>query len=441
MDTRTPPSRRAGREGQVLAGAVVVLLILSIMVPAMVYWVRQDGRASVKDRKSTASFNLAEAGLDRAYWKLKSSTSTWAAARAGAPIAGYAFDQTYSDVAGGSYRISITSGPSADQVTVIAEGRDAQSQQKRAVQAQYSNLAIPGAIISGAGIAMSGTSIAHWGPMLAMNGISLTGTAANRYFPRKLSKQVVTGTGGNPRDVNGLNPPNTDNLEWWSVYDVPELPVFDFATLRSSAAATNTLNCNGTAGGSPWAHTGSIPCGSTCVNCSVNNLYNDSRYLDNAVWYWDNNASWAGRNGIKGTVIVRGNLTVAGGDYYNPPDFNVPAGAWQEYQRFDASASNQYPGDTGLRSNAATYNLGSCGAACEGSASGSDLGVEGFMYVGGTINMVGDSDVHGAIWVQSGWSGGGNVMVFYDDTLLLPQLNVTLQRLSWQEVLPRAGTW
>lgn len=427
------------KKGQILAGVVMIAAVLLILVPAMVYWVQNDMRASVKDRKSTAAFNLAEAGIDRAYWKLKSSTSTWASARAGLPLAGYAFDTSYTDVPGGVYRVSITSGPLAEQVTVVSEGRDSLRQQTRALQVQYTNLAIPGAIISGAGIAEAGTSIAHWGPMMAMNNISLSGTAATRYFPRKLSKQVVTGTGGNPRDTNGLTPPNTDNLEWWSSYDVPELPVFDFAALRASAAATGTLNCNGSATGP--GHSSTITCGSSCVNCSVTNLYKDSRYLDNAVWYWDNNVSWAGSNGIKGTVIVRGNLSVAGGDSYNPPPMRVPANAWQEYRKFDTASSNQYPGDIGLKSNTNYYELGSCGTTCEGSASGSDLGLEGFMYVGGNINMTGDSDVHGAIWVQSGWSGGGNVMVFYDDSLVLPQLNVTLQRLSWREVAPRPGTW
>lgn len=426
--------------GQVLAGVVVLVMVLLVMVPAMVYWVQQESRASVKDRKSTSAFSLAEAGLDRAYWKLKSSTSTWMDARSGVPIAGYAFDQAYADVTGGVYRVSITSGPLADQVTVVAEGRDDLGKEKRAVEAVYSNLAVPGAIISGAGIANSGTSIAHWGPMLAMNNISLTGTAATRYFPRKLSKQVVVGTGGFLRDVNGLTPPNTDNLEWWSDYDVPELPIFDFAALRSSAAATGTLNCNGTVPAGA-IHTQQIPCGSACVNCSVTNLYRDARWTSGYVWYWDNNVSWNGQSGIKGTVIVRGNLSTAGTDALVPAPMNVPGAAWQEYQRFDTAASDQYPGDTGLRGVAATYALGSCGVGCEGSASGSDLGLEGFMYVGGTINMTGDSDVHGAIWVQSGWSGGGNVMVFYDDNLVLPQLNVTLQRQTWREASPRSGTW
>lgn len=414
------------------------MMVLLIIVPAMVSWVSQDNRASVKDRKTTTAFNIAEAGLDRAYWKLKSSTSTWSNARAGIPLAGYAFDQAYADVAGGVYRVSITSGPLADGVTVIAEGRDLQGKEKRAVQALYTNMTIPGAIISGAGIDSSGSSISHWGPVLAMNNITLSGTAALRYYPRKLSKQAVVGTGGNPRDTNGVTPPNTDNREWWSNYEVPELPVFDFAALRSSAAATGTLNCAGNVTGT---HVNQLVCGSACVNCTVQNLYKDSRYDKGYVWYWDNNVSISGVSGTVGTVIVRGNMSTSGTDSYNPPAVRVPAAAWQEYQKIDTGASNQYPGDTGLRSTAATYDIGSCGTTCEGSASGSDLGYRGFVYVGGTINMTGDSDIYGAIWVQSGWSGGGNAMVFYDDTLSLPQLNVTLSRQSWQEVAPRTGAW
>lgn len=426
------------RRGQILAGVVLVVMVLLIIVPAMVMWVREESRSSVKDRKSTVAFNLAEAGADRAYWKLKSSTTTWANARLGVPLAGYNFDQTYTDVPGGAYRISISSGPNPDQVTIIAEGRDSQSKEKRSIRVRYTNSAIPGGLISGAMIDMGGSNIVHWGPGLAMGNITLSGTSALRYFPRKLSKQVVTGTVGNPRDTNGLTPPNTDNLEWWSSYDVPELPIFDFAALRSSASATGTLNCDGSC---PASGSCTIPCGSACVNCSVGNIYNDTRKLSDYVWYWDNNLSATGKNGIKGTVIIRGNYSVSGTDQYNPAAVHVPAAAWKEYQQFDTASTNQYPGDTGYHTNAATYDIGSCGVTCEGSASGSDVGLYGFMYVGGTINMTGDSDVYGAVWVQSGWSGAGNVMIFYNDTLQLPQLNVTLSRDSWEEVPAQPATW
>ncbi|MBI3564467.1 MAG: hypothetical protein HY079_04645 [Elusimicrobia bacterium] len=434
MNRDRKPGRTAARDhGQILAGVVLVTMVLLIILPVIVRWVQQDMKMSVKDRKSTIAFNLAEAGVDRAYWKLKSSTSTWSSALNGVAPAGYDFSQVFTDVPGGAYRISITSGPASQQVTVVAEGRDNILREKRALTVVYTNQTIPGAIISGAGIGESGGSVVHWGPMLAMNNITLSGSAATNHFPRKLSKQVVL-----PFDTNGLTPPNTDNLEWWSGYDVPELPIFDFAALRSSAAATNTLNCNGTVTGT---HVNHVACGSSCVNCSTQNLYKDRDYNKGYVWYWDNNASWTGSNGIKGTVIVRGNLSIAGTDSYVPAAMKVPSSAWQEYQKIDTAASNQYPGDTGYRSTAATYVLGSCGMGCEGGASGSDLGIEGFAYVGGAINMTGDSDVHGALWVEQGWNGAGNVMIFYDDTLVLPQLNVTLYRSSWKESTPGSGSW
>ena len=54
------------------------------------------------------------------------------------------------------------------------------------------------------------------------------------YFPRKFAKGVVIGTVANPRDTNGLTPPNTDNVEWWSEYSgVPPVPVLDLASMRS----------------------------------------------------------------------------------------------------------------------------------------------------------------------------------------------------------------
>jgi hypothetical protein len=427
-EPRRRAARRTGERGQVLAGVILLVMVLLVIIPALVEWVQNDMKASVNDRKSTVAFNLASAGIDRAYWKLKGSTTTWANALDGVPLSGYDFDQIYKDVSGGEYRISISSGPLSQEVTVIAEGRDSNSLQYRAIEAVYANQTIPGAIISGAGIGETGGAVVHWGPMLAMNDITLSGSAKTNGFPRKMSKQVVL-----PFDTNGLNPPNTDNLEWWSDYDVPELPVFDFAALRSSAAATDTLNCDGNVTGT---HTNHVSCGSSCTNCSVQNMYKDKDYNKGYVWYWDNNVSWSGRNGVKGTVIVRGNLSVSGGDYYVPAAMNVPANAWQEYQKIDTSASNQYPGDTGLHSNAATYTLGSCGMTCEGGAGGGDLGVDGFLYVGGTLSMTGDSDIHGAAWVEQGWSGAGNVMIFYDDSLVLPQLNVTLYRKSWKEIPP-----
>ena len=71
------------RRGQVLAGVVLIVMVLLIIVPAMVMWVREESRSSVKDRKSTVAFNLAEAGTDRAIGVGREAVG--AGARAGGP--------------------------------------------------------------------------------------------------------------------------------------------------------------------------------------------------------------------------------------------------------------------------------------------------------------------------------------------------------------------
>ena len=572
------------KKGFILPLVVLILAFLIIVVPIMVKWVQDDTRISVKDQKSSVAFNLAETSVDRGYWKIKGSTSAFEQAATGVAIAGYRFDATYRDIPGGTYRIYLASGPLADQVTITGEGRDSDSRETRAIQAVYTNTSVPGAIIAGGLLSATGSSVVHWGPVMAMGNITVSGSAANNGFPRKLSRQTVL-----PFDPTGdTNPPNTDSLEWWSNYNVPELPIFDFTTLRASAAATGTLNCDdvtiasetyttvynpcigsgctdpggncscantcqGTAcGDSGWGcsctkgcygsgctdsgwncdctgsgaskvclgsgctdpgancscdsnysctgsgcddedgggancvcantctgsgcsdtgsncdciisvttHTVNISgmncCSSTvfggpvtcsyggigCTNCSVNNIndYTDMRDKD-YTWYWDNNIDWAGKNGLRGTIIVRGNLGITGGDYYcSGCTLKIPPAAWREYQKIDTSASNQYPGDTGFRSNAAAYTMGTCGTTCEGGPLGKDLGVYGFLYVGGDFKRAGDSDVYGAMWVVGDVSGAGNTMLFYDANLKVPTLNVVLTKESWREIKASAVTW
>ena len=432
--------RRSRSSGQVLVGVILLMMLLVIIVPAMVQWIQQDTRASVKEQKSATAFNLAEAAVDRGMWKLKSSTGTWDAAVSAVAIAGYRFDTTYADVPGGTYRISFTSTVvgSVAAVMIWGEGRDAMSKETRSVQVVYQNTSVPGAIIAGGTLSQTGSAIVQWGPVLAMNNITLSGSSLTRHYPRKLSKQVVL-----PYDTNGVTPPNTDNLEWWSDYDVPELPSFDFVALRSSAAATNTLNCDGNYD----AGTQQVPCGSACTDCNVTNIYQDNRYNSNYVWYWDNNVTMQS-TGIKGTVIVRGNLAAAGGDRYgpgSPTSFNVtmtvPSEAYLEYQYLDTTAVNQYPGDIGLGITNNTYTIGDCSTTCEGSPSGNDLGFYGFVYVGGDVNFSGDADIYGAVWVVGSWAAAGNNLLFYDANLAVPTLNVVLIRKSWKEVAPSTVAW
>ena len=518
------------RKGFILIGVLFVFLFLMIIVPVMVKWVENDTKISVKDQKSTLAFNLAEAAVDRGYWKVKSSTGTFATVSFGGTLSGYNFDATYTEISGGSYRVKIISGPGLDQITIFGEGRDSRNKETRAIKAVYTNTSVPGAILSAGNLTATSESTVHWGPIMAKGDISIStgtdryGNNLRTYYPRKLSMHTVK-----PLDPTGdTNPPNTDSLEWWSNYNVPDLPVFDFVTMKASAAATGTLDCqdvyttystyisttyapspasctyvkNGSnksctctcdTSGNPTSCSGKCTCGCAptyttmiathttttpimqccsstvyggpvtcayggsdgCVNCTVTDIFHQTTLRDkNYTWYWDHNVTWGGYIGIMGTVVVMGNMSLLGDkdDRYCRSDDTtnslpanpgctvaVPPNAWKEYQKFDTAATNEYPADTGFRSNALTYKIGT--SATESSGSGGDLGVYGFVYVDGNFARAGASDIYGSIWVRGNVSGTGNTMIFYNSKLNVPTLNVVLVNDSWQEQKPSSQAW
>jgi hypothetical protein len=455
--------------GQILMIVLAAMVFLMLIIPPLVQWIQNDTRWAVKEQKATTAFNIAEAGMDRAVWKLKSTTSTWTTALAGTPIAGYNFDTTYTDVEGGTYRVRFSPSGSGNQVTILAEGRDLATKEVRAIQAVYQNQALPGALLTGGLLTYQGAFEAHWGPVLAQNNIVISGNAATEYFPRKFSKQVVVGTTGRPRDTNGITPPNTDNVEWWSAYDVPDLPILDFTTLRASAAANGTLNyytTSGSAGtGKCMGWSGHNDCDThTGSNTWAGDHRNLPHFFDsnhhalskqNLIWYWDDDLILTGsmssgnhRNGLWGTLIVRGDLTIDTGDGYSFTGA-VPPTAWAEYKRigpssYDSSTTNEYPADNGFQSNRTTFNHGSESWTGGPPSANTDVGVRGFVYVGGNLTINSVSDIAGVLWVVGNVTNnttGERVLVFYDSTLQVPTLNVVLVRQSWREVAPSTTAW
>ncbi|MCX7957302.1 MAG: hypothetical protein N2643_05395, partial [Endomicrobia bacterium] len=224
-------------KGQILPVVIGIALFLIIMIPTIVDWVRHQTRMAKKMEGRSLATNLAEAGINRGMWKLKSSTATWNMAVAGIPMSGYNFDVLYDDISGGVYRIKFSSGPESRCVTIIAEGKDNITGEIRAIKAVFKNLTIPGSVISRGNIFLGNAFECHWGPVMAHGNIDITdANIAKKYYPRKFAKGIVSSVPSYPRDTNGLNPPNTDNVEWWSDYPVPDLPILDFAALSSSAA-------------------------------------------------------------------------------------------------------------------------------------------------------------------------------------------------------------
>ncbi|MFC1501569.1 hypothetical protein ACFL58_03885 [Elusimicrobiota bacterium] len=446
-------------KGQILPMVLIVLAVLTIMVPAMVLWVQSESRATVKSRKMTTAFNLAEAAVDRGLWELKKSTTTWNTVYSGTPITGYNFDVSYDDIAGGTYRIRY-GNLTGNQVEIIGEGRDSTTDEVRAIRAVYRNMSVPGVIISGGMVNIANAFEAHWGPIMAHDNINITdASAAQNYFPRKYSRQVVTcNSKGYQRDGNGLDPPNTDGIEWWSGYDVPDLPMLDFATLRSSAAATNTLNVYGcTNKASPWGCTWStIKCNSYGNNHAEHflNTWNHPSSQKNYVWYWDGDVELvgpggSGGSGIYGNVIVRGDLTLNSGDNLSVPNYPVPGSAWQEYAKItktvgDTATKNQYPADDGYQTIRPTFNLGSESWSTGPSNANTDVGIRGFIYVGGDLDINSMMDIAGAVWVVGNISknvGSDICYLFFDEGINLPTLNVVCVRQSWDEVTPSSTPW
>jgi hypothetical protein len=463
---------RNKENGFVLPMILAIMMVIGIFIPALVSWLQQDTKQSVKEAKATAAFNLAEAGIDRGLWKLKSSTATFGQAKIGTVIAGYNFDTTYSDIPGGFYRIHFSSGPSTRDVTITAEGKDMLSQETRAVRAVYRNQTFGGGMISGGVITWANAFSAHWGPIMAHGNINITdANAAQDYFPKKYSRQAVQCTiGSYNRDTNGLALPNTDSLEWWSDYAVPELPILDFAALRSSASTTGTLNVYGCSKMGTWPPTvgdwtGAKWWGKNACNLGSSN-HNGLRHFQNSwnnplarkqyVWYWDEDVIMTGDvgdegHGIWGNVIARKNVTNYAGDNYTYTG-NIPSNAWEQYTKIsksagDTSAKNEYPGDDGLRKNRSTFNFGSetwTGGKSPPPAGNTDVGFRGLIYIGGNFNIQGPVDVHGVVWVAGNVSkavGSERTVIFFDETLDIPTLNVVLVRQSWNEIMPSGTAW
>ncbi len=521
------------KKGNVLPIVIAIMLLLVIIVPTIIEWSQQQTKTSIKIQAKKIATNLAEAGIARAVWKINTSPSTWDEILKGNTIDGYNFDVIYDDIEGGFYRIKLSSGPEFRNLTVISEGKDKKTSEVIAIKAVFKNQTIPGSIISKGNIYLGNAFECHWGPIMAHGNINITDAViARKYYPRKFARGVVSSVPSYPRDINGLDPPNTDNLEWWSDYPVADLPILNFAELRSSAAVNvatylekvsedstynyfmwnkvyplyaqppntwikyvhptlnimssatiNTLNfyacssMNSYKGPKYWQRVRvrksnlsvSYENLSTCnLNPGQNHdgrphLQNPWRHpakLANRVWYYDGDLIMTGGTaengcGIKGQLIIRGNFTNYTGDNLSwtgnketgltDEECKVPSEAYLEYQKIDTQAVNQYPADYGYRRVRAIFRFGNESWTGGPTAANTDVGLAGFLYVGGNYNMEGPMDIYGAAWVVGNVSRGTGVseysILFFNDSLELPSLNVVLVRKSWEFVPASNSSW
>ncbi len=384
------------RDGQIIIGAIVLLVVLAILVPSIITYVQNEGRWTQKEERTTMAFQLAEAGVERGFQQVIQSTTVWASLQAGGTIANYNFDQKYSDLPGGTYEVRVLKGVGTQTVAITGVGRDNAQKELRAITAIYANSASNAAIYAEGGLTLTSNPSVEWGPVFSP--ASITSTQAH---PRFYSSGSIS------LDSNGATPPNTDNIQWWSYYpNLPPAPQIDLQSYLSSATAQG-------------------------------HYYNTSQTFSlgdiTGTYYIDGDLTMQPHNFLTGNLIVTGNFTLQGNAANGSYTATLPTNAWKEYgndwasyrSTYDGSAPATFPGVNG------TYSHGTLTCAID------KVVVHGFMYVGNSFSITGGGNccVHGSMYVGDSSSlDGSHVKIYYDDTLTILTKNVSLARSSWQEI-------
>jgi hypothetical protein len=411
---------RFGRRGQILPGAVAMLTILAIMVPAIILWVQRENVFASKQSRNTTAFHLAEAGAEKAYLFISMSTTTWTSIQAGNAQTDYKFDKRYTDIAGGDYTISITSGPGTQQVTIVTIGRDKYGKESRALRVIYSNSILGDtAIFAGQGVQIGGGVDVEWGAVMSPYTIDANSALSPQFWS---ASQITT------KDTSA-NPPNCDSpgcCQWHAFQtNLPTPPNIDFDFYRTSAAATAGCPAGGTPAGSCY-YAGS-------VNGWSNTTSGKTIFIEGNL---DVNSPGMFHTG---TMIVMGNVILPNGVWgKGNVTMSVPNQAWKQYcnnwayYKANFDTTSPYAAFPGLTTVYAPSGL---------TKASSKVAVNGFMYVGGNFNNGGggggNSDVYGVLYTvgTTTMTAASPVTFYYNGnaTSNLVTTNISLTRYSWQD--------
>jgi hypothetical protein len=427
------PSFRFSSRGQVLPLAIMLLVTLLIMVPLMVVFSQTEAKWSVKESQSTQAMHLAEAGIEKAYLKISVSTLTWVSLQAGgaaasAALTNYKFDKSFADLDGGTYSISITSGPGTQQATIISVGRSLLKNEARAIKSVYANSPLGGiSIFAGRGAQIGGGVNVEWGGVASPYSVDSGG----RNHPQFWSASSIVGKDTDP------NPPNCDSpncCQWHSYYSgLPPSPTLDLTYYASSAAASS---CAGLSL-SPGVAT---PAGSCYYAVAQTNITGAPNTQGQTIFINGDATIKAPGIDIVGNLIVTGNLNLPNGVWGNGSHaMSIPSDAWKQYCNDWAAYRVFDPGTVytsfpGLSSSYAPTGLSFAGTG--------KTAVYGLLYVGGNFGGAGgggQADIYGVLYsVGSSSETSNSGVTFYYDAAAASNLQTTaiiLNRISWQDTL------
>jgi hypothetical protein len=436
--------RLQGQGGQLLVGVIIMVILLMIMVPALVTYVQNETRWSMKQDRATVAFQLAEAAIDRGFRKISESTSTWSNCQEFGTIpSGYLLATSYNDlgITGGYYTIGISSGPETEEVTIIGIGKYAPPfgrSETRGLIAVFANAPMGDVAIRGQStIDISGSqAIVHWGSIVSPKAITQSLSAGSEgKFPQYWSASSIT------MDPDGSGPIICDspNCHQWHSYqsNIPADPGIDTGAYADSATLTNTYYT----GNQTWG--GNDNCGTVTNPCSKFTTCCDDGYS----YYINGNLTVNSTIFIKGNLVVTGNVSLPNGlaglgDIWTP----LPQNAWKQYGNsyttysagvdddngggnvWDPTAPASFPGINSNYKSPANRLLRL-----------KKVMVEGFLYVGGNLTQGaggGDEKVVGSIFV-----GGtididtNNFSVYYSESAgrHVKTTQIVLSRVSWKD--------
>lgn len=457
-----------GRRGQVLVGVLITMLVLVIMVPALVFYVQSEVKQTMKQKRSTAAFYAASSGIDRALFKVKSSSTVFDDCLQGNMPAGYNGEIVYTDVTNGAYVIGISSTAVQKEIRVEARGRDGTATEHRTIVVLWKKDSVAAAVYAPS-ITAAGSAKIYWGPLMSLNSIVVQGSS-NELYPRKLARGAITATGGGypSRDTSSAAQ-NTDGLEWWSFNEppgVPDILPVDLDYYKTAAKAE--VGCP--AGGNPSG---------SCYYTSDQN-WDNHKSTFNRTYYFEGDAKFTGSKHFRGVMIIMDEFDMQGsgesGATYGQYTVSVPTTAYLEYQKNapnggDANCSgsaacasacggggngasddsnyndnddaerddcccHQYPGDMGTAvTEQYTFGTGCTGHGNAGGASTEKIAFKGFIYVRGNSKISGSTSIHGALLSTSGsFTGSGSFSMFYDDTLEIRTTGINITQTFWAEI-------
>lgn len=417
------------RRGWALVMALLLLMVLGVLIPALVRLAQKDSKDTVSSAKKTTALQLAEAGQDRGAWKLRESDQIWTDATTGVPIPNYDDDTTFTDVPGGSYKIQIGTGPTPGTVMILAKGQTTGQTDVRAIKAVYTKGQVIGALSVNGALQYKPNLDVEWGPVVSFN--SITQTPAN-YYPRKFSAGQIVGRDTVNDSNNGAMPANDwAHYDYAAFYDLGNAPTVDLAYYLNKAKATRmgTILQKGTGSGNASPDTSAgYPSGYYPSSTNPNGVKlqkgtgsgNLSFVCSTCVIYVEGNVNrfpsgtWLN---VEALIVTGDSDLNAGGNAYTA---TIPNNAQDEYQYVPDGVN--YWASNGW-TNGGTKNL-------------TDVGLHGFMYVGGNItNAGGGGTIVGGLFVN-GSITTNTTTVYYDDAIVngVKVANATIQRTSWDEV-------